>query len=314
MKKLLIGILGMTFAVMLWTGCMFNVMGAEPIMRMALATPMPTSLRVAQKPVALSTPTLTPTPALTGPVGQAGVWQLVFSADFDGNGLNGEKWVTCFWWDDQGCTIASNHELQWYRRANVTVGDGMVRLQARREAAAAPDGRTFAYTSGMISSGRRVDDLTIPAKFAFQYGYVEVRAKAPRGQGLWSALWLLPADHESRPEIDVMEILGHAPDTVEMHLHYNDADGKRQRQGHQWTGPDLSTDWHLFAVDWQPNQIIWYVDGVERWRVDDKEAIPAEPMYILANLAVGGNWPGAPDEQTPFPSAFLLDYIRVWHR
>lgn len=272
----------------------------------------PTS--VSPKQAAVPTPTLTPTPALRAPVGQTGRWQLRFSADFDGNGLNGEKWVTCYWWDNQGCTIASNHELQWYRRENVTVGDGMAHLQARREEIETADGQTFAYTSGMISSGRRVDDLTVSPKFAFHYGYAEMRAKVPQGQGLWSAFWLLPVDHQSRPEIDVMEILGHAPGTVEMHLHYNDAAGKKQRQGAEWTGPDLSTDWHVFAVDWQPTQVIWYVDGVERWRVTEKAAIPAEPMYLIANLAVGGDWPGAPDTQTPFPSALLIDYIRVWQR
>ena len=310
MKKKLISVWVIAIVMLLWTGCMSKPMAAAPVVAVALTTPTPKPTKSAATP----TPTLTPTPVLTAPVGQSGAWQLRFAADFDGSGLNGEKWVTCYWWDDQGCTIASNHELQWYRRENVTVGDGMVRLQARREAVQAPDGRDFSYTSGLISSGRRVADLTVPPKFAFQYGYVEMRAKVPRGQGLWSAFWLLPADQQSRPEIDVMEILGHAPGTVEMHLHYDDATGKKQRQGNEWTGPDLSTDWHVFAVDWQPERLIWYVDGVERWRVSDKAAIPAEPMYLIANLAVGGDCPGAPDAQTPFPSTLLIDYIRVWQR
>lgn len=314
MKKRLIGVLSIAFVTIFGTGCMSRAMGAAPAAPPALATPAPTSVHGSPKQAATPTPTPTPTPVLTTPVGQTGRWQLRFSADFDGNGLNGEKWVTCFWWDNHGCTIASNHELQWYRRENVTVGDGMAHLQARRERVQAPDGHAFAYTSGMISSGRRVEELTVPPKFAFQYGYVEMRAKVPQGQGLWSAFWLLPADQQSRPEIDVMEILGHAPGTVEMHLHYDNSAGQEQHAGKHWTGADLSTDWHVFAVDWQPAQVIWYVDGVERWRVSDKAAIPAESMYLIANLAVGGDWPGAPTAETPFPSALLIDYIRVWQR
>lgn len=287
---------------------------AEPAPRPApyRATPTPTATHAPAAVVA--TPTPTATPHLTSPVGQSGHWQLQFTADFDGDGLNGNKWVTCYWWDDHGCTIAGNHELQWYQRDNLKVSDGSLHLQARREAVDAPDGRHFAYTSGMISSGRKVDDLSVPPKFTFQYGYVEMRAKVPRGQGLWSAFWLLPADQNSRPEIDIMELLGHKPGTVEMHFHYDGAGGKKAQAGKSWTGPDLSTDWHVFAVDWQPAQITWYVDGVERWHFSERAYIPDEPMYILANLAVGGDWPGAPNTQTPFPSAFLIDYIRVWQR
>jgi beta-glucanase (GH16 family) len=117
----------------------------------------------------------------------------------------------------------------------------------------------------------------------------------------------LPDDHNSRPEIDVMEILGHEPNEVHFHLHNNDID-----PGETWSGLDLSEDWHTFAVDWQPDALIWYVDGIERWRYSDNQNIPISPSYLLLNLAVGGYWPGSPDASTPFPSDFEIDYMRVW--
>lgn len=256
-----------------------------------------------------------PSPLLhRAPVGQSGQWQLLFADHFGGNQSKHQKWVTCFWWNTNGCTIATNHELQWYQPHNVTVHRGQLRLRARENVVYAPDGRRFVYTSGMVSSGRLVDDLTVPPKFAFQYGYVEIRAKVPRGKGLWTALWLLPTDHESRPEIDVMEILGDTPNRARMHFHYLEKDGQKKDVGADWVGPDFSADWHVFAVDWQSDQLIWYVEGVERWRFSESAYIPAEPMYILANLAVGGDWPGAPDAQTTFPSDLVIDYIRVWQR
>jgi beta-glucanase (GH16 family) len=82
--------------------------------------------------------------------------------------------------------------------------------------------------------------------------------------------------------------------------------------GSQWQGPDFSQDWHVFALDWRPDALVWFVDGVERWRFTDASAIPAESMYLLINLAVGGEWPGSPDATTVFPSLLLVDYVRVW--
>jgi beta-glucanase (GH16 family) len=122
----------------------------------------------------------------------------------------------------------------------------------------------------------------------------------------------LPASYESRPEIDAMEILGDSTSVQHMNFHYVKADGSKGDAGANWSGPDFSAGWHTFGVDWEPDTIVWYVDGVERWRFGDPSAIPHEPMYLLVNLAVGGSWPGAPDASTPFPSFYDIDYIRVW--
>ena len=241
-------------------------------------------------------------------------WNLVFEDEFNGTSLDTNKWTTCYWWDRDGCTNLGNNELEWYQPDDVLVCGGTVKLRAQRREITAWDGTTYDYTSGMITTGRESSDKTLPAKFLFQYGYAEIRARIPMGKGLWPAFWLLPATHISRPEIDVMEILGDEPNTVHMNFHYLNADESRGDSGKVWTGTDFFTGWHTIAVDWQPDYIIWYVDGIERWRFMDAARVPSEPLYLIANLAVGGDWPGSPDASTPFPSYFEIDYIRVWTR
>jgi beta-glucanase (GH16 family) len=239
---------------------------------------------------------------------------LVFRDEFDESTLNRQKWATCYWWNCCGCTNKGNNELQWYRPGNIRVGNGILRLEAKREDVQASDRKTYRYSSGMITSGRSTSSVSKSSRFAFHYGYAEVRARVPSGRGLWPAIWLLPDDHHHLPEIDVMEIIGQRPGVLEMHFHYEDRDRRHHRVGRAWHGPDFSRGWHRFGIEWRPDALIWYVDGVERWRFDDQRYIPKEPMYLLINLAVGGDWPGPPDPSTRFPSSFLIDYVRIWQR
>ncbi len=272
------------------------------------ATPSPTPSAIPSP-----TPSTIPLPQPT-PVGQSGDWKLLFSDDFEGTSIDTNKWTTCYWWDTDGCTNRGNNELEWYQPDEVLVNDGTLKLRAQGRTITASDGKIYNYTSGMITTGRNTPDTSAPTKFVFQFGYIEIRAKIPNGKGLWPGFWTLPDDHSSKPEIDVMEILGHDPHTIHMNLHYLNSDGSDGSNGHIWIGPDFSADWHTFAVDRQPNSIIWYVDGIERWRYMDAAHLPAKHMYLLANLAVGGDWPGAPDSSTSFPSYYEIDYVRVWSR
>jgi len=166
----------------------------------------------------------------------------------------------------------------------------------------------------MISSGRDTSNKASSPKFTFQYGYAEIRAKVPRGRGLWPAFWMLPETQKSLPEIDVMEILGHQPSRVHMNYHYLGPGRRPAQDSGDWIGPDFSMDWHTFAMGWQEDAIIWYVDGSERRRYTAAKRIAKEPMYLVANLAVGGDWPGRPISDTGFPSDFEIDYVRVWGR
>jgi len=240
----------------------------------------------------------------------SGTWNLVFADEFGGGSLDSSRWHTCFWWATTTCSIEPNHEQELYNAADVSVSDGLLHLRAQKRDVVAWNSTTYHYSSGMVMTGGRKG--VKPPGFTFTYGYAVARVRVPRGKGLWPAFWLLPASYSSRPEIDVMEILGDSPSIQRMNFHYVKADGSRGDAGLTWSGPDFSAGWHTFGVDWQASAIVWYVDGVERWRFADPSVIPDEPMYLLANLAVGGSWPGAPDPGTPFPSYYDVDYVRVW--
>jgi beta-glucanase (GH16 family) len=229
----------------------------------------------------------------------AGTWHQIFADEFSGTSLDSGKWSTCYTF---GCSNANNGELEWYQAGNDTVSSGLLHLTAKKEAINA-----YNYTSGMVATSGA--NATTPPKFAFKYGYLEMSAQVPRGNGFWPAFWMLPASYKWPPEIDVMEILGNDPTTATMTLHYNS--GRNGLSHTTFTGPDFSAGQHVYGLDWEPNAIVWYIDGVERYRYTTKNRIPNAPMYVIANLAVGG-WPGPPDSTTPFPSEMAVDYIRVY--
>lgn len=218
---------------------------------------------------------------------------LMFQDEFDGSELDRAKWTTQYQWGH-----INPPELQYYSHDAFVVADGRLIIKAENKHT-----EGMAYVSGMISS---YDN------FQFTYGYLEARIKISAGQGLWPALWLLDANG-SADEIDIVEILGHKPDVAYMTLHYAGQDGSQLGTfDEHYHGPNFSDDFHTFGVDWQADRIIWYVDGVERFRVTDN--IPGRPMYLIANLAIGGEWPGAPTENTHFPATYEIDYIRVFEK
>ncbi len=222
-------------------------------------------------------------------------WQLVFNDEFDGEALDTTRWITCL--NPDWC---QNHDLlSIYQPANITVKNGTAQLTARREAAG-----DFAYTSGAIATSET---------FSLTYGYLEMRAKLPKGQGLWPAFWALSPTRKWPPEIDVVELLGHEPNRVHLHTHFVDTNAKDNHgnEGTSWRGPNFSAGFHTFGLNWQPGLLVWYVDGVERYR---NTHAPDAPMYLIANLAVGAesSWPGAPDAKTIFPATYEIDYIRVY--
>lgn len=219
-------------------------------------------------------------------------WQLVFQDDFDGRALNEQVWETQFPW---GRDRSSVGELQYYAPDAFTVSNSKLHITAQPT-----PGLSHAYASGLISSHK---------SFATEFGRFEIRCKIPRGKGLWPSFWLLPTDTSWPPEIDVFEILGDAPSTVYMATHWSE-NGEHRKSVGDFSGPDFSDSFHTFAVEWSDTAIIWFVDGVQRHRVDNQS--PHVPMYLLANMAVGGSWPGAPDASTVLPATFDIDYIRAY--
>lgn len=236
-------------------------------------------------------------------------WVRVLDEDFDGESLDTELWNTCHWWDDGGCTISSNEELEWYLPERVSVRDGRLVLTAQEGPVTGSDGERYPYTSGMVTTGP--PSYRDDARFEFTYGRVEARVRAPAGTGLWSAIWMLPSTSESRPEIDILELLGNDPSEWIFHFHPLDRD--QQSDGHRMAGPDLSEGWHDIGLDWEPGRLRWFIDGQQVWSVEG-EHVPDEPMYLVANLAVGGVYPGSPADDTEFPSSFEIDRLTVWQR
>jgi beta-glucanase (GH16 family) len=231
---------------------------------------------------------------------------LLLNEGFNGTSLNSNNWSPCYEWSANGCTNEGNHELEWYVPDQVRVADGVLSLEAKPRTITGVDNRQFDYVSGMISG--LSPDRTL---FSFKYGYVESRVQIPKGQGLWPALWMLPASRASLPEVDIFETVGEAPDVAALHTHWLEH-GKNVGRGIKWHGPDFSAGWHTFGLEWKPDSLTWYVDGVARLHVTDMKQIPHEQMYLIANLAVGGTFTKPPNQSTPFPSALKVDYIKVW--
>jgi beta-glucanase (GH16 family) len=235
------------------------------------------------------------------------IGRLLLAEEFDDPRLDGDRWGTCYWWSARGCTNLSNNELQWYLPEQVDQANGRLRLVAQPRPVVGIFGRRFDFVSGLVSNLTPDGSL-----FSFTYGYVEARARIPKGPGLWSALWMLPTTRESEPEVDIFEVLGQRPFVSEMHVHWRQ--GRRERsKGHGFRSPtSLARGWHTYGLYWTPDVLIWYLDGVPRWYTMQTKRIPDEPMYLIANLAVGGGHAGPPTLATPFPAVLRFDYIRVW--
>ncbi|MFG6095095.1 family 16 glycosylhydrolase [Leptothoe sp. ISB3NOV94-8A] len=158
---------------------------------------------------------------------------------------------------------------------------------------------SFDWTSGMLSGHD---------KAAFQYGYIEISAQIPAGQGMWPAFWMLPTDGGWPPEIDIMEALGHDTSTIHQTVHYETESGRSMHHD-QTSGTDFSEGFHTYGVEWKENKLTFYIDGQKTYTLH--EDIPQETMYLLSNLAVGG-WAGSPDDTTADENEYVIDYIRVY--
>jgi hypothetical protein len=237
-----------------------------------------------------------PTPAPPLP----GLWRLAFQDEFSGDTLD-PVWHPAQYWDHD-FTVPGDGELEAYDRSGLSLSDGQLHLTARQE-----DTHGVPYTSGMVMTGGE-RDLPASPRFSFLYGDLEVRAKLPAGKGLWPAVWMMPASfHDDVGELDVVEVFGGDPTRATFTTHRGD-----RQDGHAWDGPNLSQDFHTFGVEWAPDHIAWFVDGVERARTTGEQWVVHEAMYPIIDLAVGGRGNPMPDETTPFPATMDVDYVRVW--
>lgn len=284
-----------------------------------------------------------------------GNWQLVWSDEFDGNAIDTRKWSL-----EVNCWGGGNNEQQCYtdRASNAFLRDGLLHIVARKENytgssenedapnyLAAPL-RTLPYTSARLRTKHKGD---------WKFGRVEIRAKLPFGQGTWPAIWMLPTDYvygawAASGEIDIMEAVNlktptDAPDApagklearVHGTLHYGGVWPNNVYTGKPYELPDgknPADDFHVYAIEWRPGEMRWYVDDVhyatqtsDTWysQHHDENGSPiAAPsnapfdqrFHLLLNLAVGGNWAGNVNQrgidESVFPQSFMIDYVRVY--
>lgn len=237
-----------------------------------------------------------------------GSWRLAFSDEFDAPGsLDPARWDY-----ELGCVRKG--ELQHYtcRPENVRAEDGMLVIEARREAY-----QGCRYTSGSVITHGRFD---------FRYGRVEARAKLPAGNGTWSAIFLVGSnvDEVRFPacgEIDIAEHLGFEPATVHCAAHMP-AYSHLTRNARRRRVP-VEKPWeafHVYALEWHPGWLDWYVDdqlvftfgnmgtGRRAWPFDGEQ-------YLIMNLAIGGSWGAAKGvDDSLFPHRLLVDYVRIYQQ
>ncbi len=239
-------------------------------------------------------------------------YQLVWEDQFNGNTLDLTKWEPMV---GNGCPNLcgwGNNELQYYRAENATVSNGTLKITARQQNFGGAQ-----YTSARLRTANKAD---------FTYGRFEMRAKMPAGQGLWPAFWMLPTDYvfggwAASGEIDVMEYLGNDTRTVYGTIHYGGEYPANAYSGGARTVPfgNLVDDFHEYAVEWDETEMRWYLDGqlystkTSWWSSGGAYPAPFnQRFHMLLNLAVGGNWPGAPNGSTQFPATMEVDYVRVF--
>jgi beta-glucanase (GH16 family) len=241
-------------------------------------------------------------------VGLSGAWSRVFHDGFTGDRLAAASWVTCYDWNNDGCTNAGNHELEWYQPGQVGVADGTLTLTALRRTTDAPGGAVYPWTSGMISTGRETKSL--PPRRAFTYGFFSARIKVPSQLGMFPAFWLMPETSTTPPELDIVEFNGNEQ-TALMTVHWANSAGADTFSQTLYGPADFPAGFHEFAVDWEPNVITWYIDGVARRTVTDAAIIPKVPMEMLFTLAVG--FPSAPPADVSKATMQIQD-VQVWQR
>lgn len=230
-------------------------------------------------------------------------YQLIWSDEFNDTALNDFIWK----YETGNNNGWGNNELEYYTNnpRNISLSDGKLFINALKE-----NYQGFQYTSARV--------LT---RISWKYGKIEARIKLPYGQGIWPAFWMLGANINSvgwpkSGEIDIMEMIGgqNRENTVygTAHWYYN---GHAQYGlSYKLPAGKFSDDFHVFDVVWDSQKIIWHVDGIQYYRLDLNSSLSAfqAPFFILLNLAVGGNWPGYPDNSTVFPQTMTVDYVRVY--
>ncbi len=238
-------------------------------------------------------------------------WKLVWSDEFDGaNGtaIDGSKWKS----ETGNNSGWGNAELEYYTDSvnNCYQDNGNLIIKAIKEKK-----EGFDYTSARIVTQENFD---------FKYGKIEMKAKLPQGNGIWPAFWMLGSnfDTEGWPkcgEVDIMEHIGKMSQKIHGTLHATGYSGSYGITGSIKSKSSLYDSYHTYSLEWNEEGFKWYFDGKKYHEVYKKNIKSGiwpfdSEFFILLNLAVGGYWPGYPDETTQFPQTYTIDYIRVYQQ
>jgi beta-glucanase (GH16 family) len=250
-------------------------------------------------------------------------WTLAWSDEFNsGAGTAPDSNV---WGHDVGDGVAignpgwGNDELEYYTDSTAnaaTDGQGNLAITAK-----AADGSLQCYYGPCKYTSAR---LLTKARFEIAYGRVEARIKVPRGAGLWPAFWMLGTDIDQvnwpqSGEIDIMENVGRLPNQVFGTLHGPGYSGGQSYGRNIDLGKPVADDFHTFAIEWQPNKVVWLLDGSPYFTATPNDAflqgkqwVYNHPFFMLLNVAVGGNFGGPVGADTTFPQQMLVDYVRLY--
>jgi beta-glucanase (GH16 family) len=235
----------------------------------------------------------------------------IWRDEFDGERLDYSKWEC-----EVNAFGGGNQELQIYTDSpkNVRVEDGKLIIEARREVTGIA-GTTRDFSSGRIRTKHRGD---------WKYGRIDVRAKLPKGQGVWPAIWMMPTEDKYggwalSGEIDIMEFKGQEPNRIHGTIHFGGAWPKNRFTTKVFESKtDYTQDFHVYSLDWREKKLTWLIDNevqntITKWDSDGGE-FPApfdQPFHLILNVAVGGGFVGPPAPNTPFPAKLEVDYVRV---
>lgn len=267
-------------------------------------------------------------PAISGP--PAGFeMKPTFAEEFDGKAIDTRRWNLSY--GPRGYnkavgerTLWSNGELQIYFDPDYlglgidpfALSQGVLTINAKPLPPIAKNAvfGDLARHPNLLTPGAKLPRIeyssgaiTTRDVFKQQYGYFEIRASWSTGKGVWPAFWLLPATGAWPPEIDVIEGHGDKPGVAFQTIHSKVA----PRSGQVAKVEGSQQDFHLYGVLWLPDRVDYYIDGHKTGSLKAPSDLN-QPMYLLANLAIGGYWPGNPDPDPDFRATYKIDHIRVW--
>ena len=246
----------------------------------------------------------------------AGGRTLVWSDEF--NSINGANWT-----NDVGGGGYGNNEREYYTNGqNLSIqydaqaGSNVIVFEARKDN---PANYNCWYGRCEYTSAR----MTTSGKKTFKYGRIEARMKLPQTAGIWPAFWMLGSNIGSVGwptcgELDIMEHIGSEAITVHGSMHGPNYSGNTPFTGPYYFNENITSNYHVYAIEWDTNGVSYYVDNTKYYSVSRAQVqtygnwVFDQPMFILFNLAVGGNWPGNPDGSSSFPQRMLVDYVRVY--